>query len=109
MVLKEIISSFITIDTLLNEVSYTHTLVDLECLCFGMMTKKTVEQNKLKWFPVSPQQIIDVMGRPGTINEMAKTHINVNKHTEICYFYIKDDNLEYDLILDRLWLNRNNV
>ena len=48
MTLKKIIFSFITIDMLLNRVLYTHTLVDLRCLCFDMMIKKTVEQNKLK-------------------------------------------------------------
>ena len=99
----------ITINMLLNGVSYTYALVDSGCLCFGMMTKKTVEQNKLEWFPVPPQQVIGVMGRPGTINEMAKTHINVDGHIKTCYFYIEGDNLEYDLILSRLWLNRNNV
>ena len=55
MTLKEIISSFIIIDTLLNKVLYTHTLVDSECLCFDIITKKTVKQNKLKQFPVSSQ------------------------------------------------------
>ena len=109
MTLKKIISSFITIDILLNEVLYAHTLVDSECLCFGMMTKKTVEWNKLKQFPVPLWQIIDVMSRLSTINEMAKAHINVNEHIKTCYFYIKDDNLEYDLILSRPWLNRNDV
>ena len=102
MILKKMIFSFITIDMLLNGVSYTHTLVNSGCLCFGMMTKKTVEQNKLKWFPVPPQQIIGVMGKSGKINEITKAHINVDEHTETCYFYIKSNNLEYDLILDRL-------
>ena len=101
MVLKKMISLFITINTLLNEVLYTHILVDSECLCFGMVIKKTVEQNKLKWFPVPLQQVIDVMSKPGTINEMTKVHINVNEYTKTCYFYIKGDNLKYDLILDR--------
>ena len=54
MALKEMISPSITIDMLLNGVLYAHTLVDLECLCFGMVTKKTVEWNKLEWFPVPP-------------------------------------------------------
>ena len=49
------------------------------------------------------------MGKPGTINEIVKAHININEHTEICYFYIKSNNFEYDLILDRLQLNRNDV
>ena len=49
------------------------------------------------------------MSKSGTINEIVKTHINVDEHTEICYFYIKGDNLEYNLISGRLWLNRNNV
>ena len=48
MALKEIIFSFITIDTLLNGILYVYTLVDSECLCFDIMIKKTVEQNKLK-------------------------------------------------------------
>ena len=42
------------------------------------------------------------MGKPDTINKITKVHIDVNKHTEICYFYIRDDNLEYNLIFDRL-------
>ena len=100
--LKEMISPLITINTLLNEVLYTHILVDSECLYFGMMIKKTVEQNKLKWFSVPSQRVIDVMGKPDTINEMTKAHINVDKYTETCYFYIKSDNLEYNLILNRL-------
>ena len=41
--LKEIISSFIIIDTLLNEILYAHILVDLRCLCFNMMIKKIVK------------------------------------------------------------------
>ena len=49
------------------------------------------------------------MNRPGTINEMTKIYIDINGHTETCYFYIKNNNLKYDLILSRLWLNRNNV
>ena len=49
------------------------------------------------------------MSKPDTINEIVKIHININKHMKICYFYIKSDNLKYDLILDKLWLNRNNV
>ena len=102
MVLKEMTFSPIIINTLLNGVSYTHTLINLRCLCFNMVTKKTVEQNKLKQFPVPPQQIIGVMNKPGTINKIAKAYINVNKHTETCYFYIKDNNLKYNLILDRL-------
>ena len=102
MVLKEIIFSFITIDMLLNGVSYTHTLVYSECLCFGMVTKRTVKWNKLKQFPVPLQQIIGVINKPGTINEIAKAHININEYTETCYFYIKNNNLKYDLILSRL-------
>ena len=102
MVLKKIISLSITINTLLNGILYTHILVDLECLCFGMVTKKTMEWNKLKQFPVPPQQVINVMGKPGTINEMIKTHINVNEHMKICYFYIEGNNLEYNLIFSRL-------
>ena len=43
MVLKKMISSFITINMLLNRVSYIHILIDLKCLCFDMMTKKIVE------------------------------------------------------------------
>ena len=109
MTLKKMIFSSITINTLLNEVLYTHILIDSGCLCFDMMTKKTMEQNKLEQFPVPPQQVIGIMGRPGTINEMTKVHINVNRHTKICYFYIKNNNLEYDLILSRSWLNRNDV
>ena len=66
-----------------------------------MMTKKTVKQNKLKQFPVLSQQIIDVMSKPDTINEIAKIHINIDEHMKICYFYIKNDNLEYNLILNR--------
>ena len=88
-VLKEIIFPFITIDMLLNGVLYTHILVDSECLCFGMMTKKTVEWNKLKWFSVSSWRVIDVMGKTGTIDEMTKVHINVNKYIKICYFYVR--------------------
>lgn len=48
IILKEITFLFITINTLLNEISYTHILIDLECLCFNMMIKKIVKQNKLK-------------------------------------------------------------
>ena len=102
MILKKIIFSFITINTLLNKVLYIYTLIDSECLCFSMVIKKTVKQNKLKQFPVPSQQVIDVMSKPDTINEMTKAHINVNKYMKICYFYIKGDNLEYDLILSRL-------
>ena len=100
--LKKMTSLSITIDMLLNGVSYTHTLVNSGCLCFGMMTKKTVEQNKLKQFSVPPQRVINVMGKTGTINKMTKVHINVDGHTETCYFYIKGNNLKYDLILSRL-------
>ena len=48
MTLKKMIFLFITINMLLNGVSYAHILIDLGCLCFGMVIKKTVEQNKLK-------------------------------------------------------------
>ena len=109
MTLKKMIFLFIIINTLLNRVLYTHILINSECLCFDMMIKKTVEQNKLKQFSVPLQQIIGVMGKSDTINEIMKTHININKHTEICYFYIKNDNLKYNLIFNRLWLNRNDV
>ena len=82
--LKEMIFSFITIDTLLNKVSYVHTLVNLEYLCFSIMTKKTVKQNKLKWFSVPSQKVIDIMNKTDTINEMKKTHINIDEHIKIC-------------------------
>ena len=49
------------------------------------------------------------MSKSDTINVLAKIYINVDEYTEICYFYIKSDNLEYDLIFDKSWLNRNNV
>ena len=101
MALKKMTSSFIIINTLLNEVLYTHALIDSGCLCFGMVTKKTVEWNKLEWFPVPPQQVIGVMDRLGTINEMAKAHINVDEYMKICYFYIEGDNLKYNLIFGR--------
>ena len=100
-VLKEMTSSPITIDMLLNGVLYTHILVDSECVCFGMVTKKTVEQNKLEWFSVPPRRVIGIMGKTGTINEMTKVHIDVDGHIEICYFYIEGNNLKYDLILSR--------
>ena len=100
--LKKMIFSFIIIDILLNEVLYAHILVDSKCLCFSIMIKKTVKQNKLEQFSVSLQRVINIMSKTGTINKMTKVHINVNKYTEICYFYIKGDNLKYDLILNRL-------
>ena len=87
---------------LLNKVLYTHILINSKCLCFDMIIKKTVEQNKLKWFPVSLWQIIDVMNKPDTINKIIKTHINVNEYIKICYFYIKNNNFKYNLILNRL-------
>ena len=49
------------------------------------------------------------MSKPDTINKIAKTHHNVNKYIKICYFYIKSNNLEYNLIFNKLWSNRNNV
>ena len=58
-------------------------------MCFNIITKKTVKQNKLKQFPIPLQQVIDVISKPNIINEIAKAHININEHTEICYFYIK--------------------
>ena len=94
--------SLITINTLLNRVLYTHILINSECLCFDMMIKKTVEWNKLKQFPVPLQQVIDIIGKSCIINKIAKTHIDVNKHIKICYFYIENDNLKYILIFDRL-------
>ena len=42
------------------------------------------------------------MNKLNTINEIVKAHIDINKHTEICYFYIKSDNFKYNLIFDRL-------
>ena len=102
IVLKKMIFSFIIINMLLNEVLYTYILIDSECLCFNIMIKKIVKWNKLKWFPVFLWQIIDVMGKSDIINEIMKTHINIDKYIKICYFYIKSDNLEYNLILDRL-------
>ena len=41
------------------------------------------------------------MNRPDTINEMVKAHIDINEHMKIYYFYIKDNNFKYDLILNR--------
>ena len=49
------------------------------------------------------------MSRPDIINKIIKTHININEHIKICYFYIKGDNLKYNLIFNRSWLNRNDV
>ena len=100
--LKKMTFLLIIIDMLLNGISYTYTLIDSEYLCFGMMTKKTVKQNKLKQFPVSSQKVIDVMSKSDTINKIAKVYINVDKHTEICYFYIKNNNFKYNLIFNRL-------
>ena len=51
-VFKKITLSFITIDMLLNKISYIYILVNLKCLCFNMIIKKTVKQNKLKQFSV---------------------------------------------------------
>ena len=102
MILKKMIFLFITINTLLNGVLYVYALVDLKYLCFGIITKKTVKQNKLKWFPVPSQQVIDVMSKSDTINEITKIHIDVDEHMKIYYFYIEGDNLKYDLILSRL-------
>ena len=73
------------------------------------MTRKTVEWNKLKQCSVFSQQVINVMSKPDTINEITKPHINVDEYIKICYFYIKSNNLEYNLIFDRLWLNKNDV
>ena len=42
------------------------------------------------------------MSKPDTINEIIKTHIDINKHIKICYFYIKSNNLKYNLIFDKL-------
>ena len=42
------------------------------------------------------------MNKPDTINKIIKAHINVDKHTKICYFYIKSNNLKYNLILNKL-------
>ena len=107
--LKKMIFLFITINILLNRVLYIYTLINSEYLCFDMIIKKIVKWNKLKWFPVLSQQIINVINKPNTINEIIKAHINVNEHIKICYFYIKNNNLKYDLIFNRLWLNRNDV
>ena len=42
------------------------------------------------------------MNKPGTINEIIKTHINVDEHIEIYYFYIKNNNFKYNLIFNKL-------
>ena len=99
--LKEIIFSLIIINTLLNRVLYAYTLVNSECLCFGMMIKKTVEWNKLKWFLVSLQKVINVIDKTGTINKMTKIHINIDEYIKICYFYIENNNFKYNLILNK--------
>ena len=49
------------------------------------------------------------MNKSSIINKIIKIHINVNEYTKICYFYIKNNNFEYNLIFSRSWLNRNNV
>ena len=100
--LKKMTFSFITINILLNKVLYVYILIDLKCLCFDIMIKKTVKWNKLKQFPVLLWQMIDVMNKPNTINEIMKVYINVDEYIKICYFYIKDNNFKYNLILSRL-------
>ena len=84
MTLKEIIFLFIIINMLLNRVLYIHILINSEYLCFNIMTKKTVKWNKLEWFSVLSQQVIDVIGKSDIINKIAKIHINIDEYTEIC-------------------------
>ena len=66
------------------------------------MIKKTVEWNKLKQFPILPQQVISVINKSDIINEIVKIYINIDEYIKICYFYIKGNNFKYNLIFNRL-------
>ena len=78
IVLKKIIFSFTIINTLLNKVLYIYILIDSECLYFNIMSKSD------------------------TIDEIVKIYINIDRYIKLHYFYIKSNNLKYDLILSRL-------
>ena len=100
--LKEKTFLFITINILLNKVLYIYIFINSNCLCFNIMIKEIVKQNKLKQFPVFLQQVINVINKSNTINKIIKAYININKYIKICYFYIKNNNFEYNFIFSKL-------
>jgi len=98
-----------TVSTIVNDVSVAYTMIDNGCLCYGMVSPKYANKHQLERFTTTERAVSGVGGKAGTVSEVARLNIDINGHKETIWLYVFDTHTDYDLILGRPWMNKNDV
>ena len=92
----------LTIHILVNQKTYTSTLINSGCLSYALITRSLVRQAQLERIPISCKPIISISNQVSWVDKVAKFTFNLNSYTETGFAYITPNNTEEDIILEQL-------
>jgi len=95
-------STFFTMSILINKKSYAHTLYNIECLFYEIITSYFAKTHNLQCMKIRPHMITE-FDEPSdsSVNEVAVVQIDIDRHQKSrAFFYIVFKLAFYNLILD---------
>jgi hypothetical protein len=78
-------------------------------LSYALITRSFVRKARLKRIPIPRKPIVGVNDQVSWVDEVAKFTFDMNGYTETGFAYVTLNNAEEEIILGRLWMNRNKV
>ena len=103
------VNSF-TVQVLINEVCWSKTLVDTECLSYGVINSKFVERHNISRIAIEPRDLLRVGQSNDQIKKIVRLNIDLDGHkNKRVYMYVLNETLSYDMMLKLLWMQENDV
>ena len=84
-------------------------LIDTGCFVYKIISFKFIRKTGLEYIIIFIKKLIGIGEKEGRINKIIKVKIDIDGHLQDIFFYMIQDYLEYNLILDKLQINHYNV
>ena len=85
-------------------------MINTGCLTYGFVSSGFARRCDLTRISLPVRKpILGMQGKRSYVNEAARFKMDIDGHVESVWLYIAEGDNEYDIILGRPWLDRNEV
>jgi hypothetical protein len=98
----------ISLYMLVNQTTFASTMIDSGCLVNAFVFPSLGKRAGLQYINITPCILVGVVGQ-GTICQVAKYKIDIERFKDEGWAYVAGDGLGFDMLLERPWMDHLQV
>ena len=99
----------ITVSIIIEEIKIVYILINTGYLVYKTISFMFIRKANFEYISIPARKLIGIGGKKGRIDEIVKVEIDIDKYKQDVYFYIIQNYLEYNLILEKPWMEYHDI